>query len=397
MTTNPTWHRDTHLIREGVQRTENLETSEALFLTSGYVYDSAEQAAAAFKGEVDNFIYSRYGNPTLKALEDRLAKLEGAEACRACGTGMAAIFSSLACQLSAGDRVVASRALFGACHAILTKILPRWGIDVELVDGRDQTAWERALQVPTKVVFLESPSNPVLHLVDIQAVSKLAHAAGALVIVDNVFATPVHQSPLALGADIVTYSTTKHIDGQGRLLGGAVLGKKAFIEDVFLPFYRQTGAAMSPFNAWVMLKALETLSLRVDAQTKTAAKIAAAVKTHPAVLSLSYPGDDSHPQYELACRQMSGSGTLMAFEVEGGRDGAFRFLNALSLIDISNNLGDAKSLACHPASTTHMNLSEEDRAALEIQEGHIRLSVGLEHSDDLIADVMQALDHTANR
>ena len=397
MTTNPSWHKDTHLIREGVQRTENLETSEALFLTSGYVYDSAEQAAAAFKGETDNFIYSRYGNPTLKALEDRLARLEGAEACRVCGTGMAAIFSSLACQLSAGDRVVASRALFGACHAILTKILPRWGVDVELVDGRDQAAWEQALQLPAKIVFLESPSNPVLHLVDIQAVSALAHAAGALVIVDNVFATPVYQSPLALGADIVTYSTTKHIDGQGRLLGGAVLGKKTFIEEVFLPFYRQTGAAMSPFNAWVMLKSLETLRLRVDAQTQSAEKIAAAVKTHPAILSLSYPGDDSHPQYELARRQMSGPGTLMAFEIKAGRDGAFRFLNALSLIDISNNLGDSKSLACHPASTTHMNLSDEDRADLEIHEGHIRLSVGPEHSDDLIADVIQALDHSISR
>ena len=397
MNKNTSWHRDTNLIREGVNRTDNLETSEALFMTSGYVYDTAEQAAAAFKGETDNFVYSRYGNPTLQALEARLAKLEGAEACRVCGTGMAAIFSSLACQLSAGDRVVASQALFGACHAILTKILPRWGVDVELVDGRDLAAWTAALAKPTKIVFLESPSNPVLHLVDIQAVSTLAHAAGAQVIVDNVFATPVFQSPLALGADIVTYSTTKHIDGQGRLLGGAVLGTTAFIEEIFLPFYRQTGAAMSPFNAWVMLKSLETLALRVEAQTKTAKAIAAVLKAHPAVLSLSYPGDSSHQQYELACRQMSGPSTLMAFEVEGGKDGAFRFLNALKLIDISNNLGDSKSLACHPASTTHMNLSEGERQRLEIYEGHVRLSVGLEHADDLISDLTQALDACIQR
>lgn len=392
MSKDTSWHRDTHLIREGVKRTDNLETSEALFMTSGYVYDSAEQAAAAFRGETDNFVYSRYGNPTLKALEARLAKLEGAEACRVCGTGMAAIFSSMACQLSAGDRVVASRALFGACHAILTKILPRWGVDVELVDGRDLSAWKQALSRPAQLVFLESPSNPVLHLVDIRAVSALAHAAGAKVIVDNVFATPVFQSPLALGADIVTYSTTKHIDGQGRLLGGAVLGTTAFVEEVFMPFYRQTGAAMSPFNAWVMLKSLETLALRVEAQTRTARAVAEAVKAHPAILSLSYPGDASHPQYELAGRQMSGPSTLMAFEVNGGREGAFRFLNALGLIDISNNLGDSKSLACHPASTTHMNLTEDDRQMLEIREGHVRLSVGLEHADDLIRDLMQALD-----
>ena len=397
MSKDTSWHRDTHLIREGVDRTNNLETSEALFMTSGYVYDSAEQAAAAFKGEADNFVYSRYGNPTLRALEARLAKLEGAEACRVCGTGMAAIFSSLACQLSAGDRVVASRALFGACHAILTKILPRWGVEVEMVDGRDLAAWEAALATPANIVFLESPSNPVLHLVDIQSVSALAHAAGAKVIVDNVFATPVFQSPLALGADIVTYSTTKHIDGQGRLLGGAVLGTTAFIEDIFLPFYRQTGAAMSPFNAWVMLKSLETLALRVEAQTKTAQAVATALKAHPAVMSLSYPGDPSHPQYDLACRQMSGPSTLMAFELKGGKSGAFGFLNALKLIDISNNLGDSKSLACHPASTTHMNLSDDERQRLEISEGHVRLSVGLEHADDLISDIIQALDACTGR
>jgi len=392
MSKSEDWHRDTALIRSGINRTVYQETSEALFMTSGYVYETAEQAAAAFRGETGNFVYSRYGNPTLLALEQRLAKLEGAEACRVCSTGMAAIFASMACQLSAGDRVVASRALFGACHAILTKILPRWEVEVELLDGRDLNAWKEALAQPAKLVFFETPSNPVLHLVDIEAVTALAHAAGAKVIVDNVFATPLYQSPLALGADIVTYSTTKHIDGHGRLLGGAVLGKTAFIEDVFGPFYRQTGASMSAFNAWVMLKSLETLALRVEMQTKTAKQLTENIKHHPAVLSLSYPGDRSHPQYELASRQMSGSSTLFAFEVKGGRNGAFKFLNALKLIDISNNLGDSKSLACHPSSTTHMNLSEDDRQILEINEGHIRLSVGLEHADDLTADIEQALD-----
>ena len=386
------WHRDTALIRSGINRTGYQETSEALFMTSGYVYETAEEAAVAFKGKTDNFVYSRFGNPTLWALEDRLAQLEGAEACRVCSTGMAAIFASMACQLSAGDRVVASRALFGACHSILTKILPRWGVEVELVDGRDLNAWKVALSQPAKLVFFETPSNPVLHLVDIEAVSLLAHVAGAKVIVDNVFATPLFQSPLALGADIVVYSTTKHIDGQGRLLGGAVLGKTDFIEEVFLPFYRQTGAAMSAFNAWVMLKSLETLALRVEMQTRTATLLVETIKQHSTLETVSYPGDPAHPQYALASRQMSGASTLIAFEVKGGRKGAFQFLNALKLIDISNNIGDSKSLACHPASTTHMNLSEDERLMLEISEGHVRLSVGLEHADDLAADILQALD-----
>ena len=286
---------------------------------------------------------------------------------------------------------MSSRALFGACHAILTKILPRWGVDVELVDGRDLSAWKTALSQPAKLVFFETPSNPMLHLVDIEAVSILAHAAGAKVIVDNVFATPLFQSPLALGADIITYSTTKHIDGQGRLLGGAVLGKADFIEEVFLPFYRQTGAAMSAFNAWIMLKSLETLALRVEKQSRTAAQLTETIKQHPSVLSLSYPGDPTHPQYALASRQMSGPSTLIAFEVRAAKWG-IPVLNALKLIDISNNLGDSKSLACHPASTTHMNLSEDERQLLEISEGHVRLSVGLEHADDLAADILQALD-----
>ncbi len=360
-------------------------------MSSGFVYSSAEEAAAAFRDEADVFVYLRYGNPTVKMFEDRLALLEGAESCRATGSGMAAVFGAMACQLEAGDRVVASRALFGACHAILTKILPRWCIKTVLIDGTDLSAWETALAEPTKLVFLESPSNPVLDLVDIKAVATLAHNAGALVIVDNVFASPLYQKPLALGADVVVYSTTKHIDGQGRLLGGAVLGKRSFVEDVFLPFYRQTGAAISAFNAWVMLKSLETLPLRVVAQSETAAKIVDWLFQHPNIKKISYPGHASHPQHDLAKEQMSGFGSLLAFEVAGGESAAFTVLNNLHLIDISNNLGDCKSLACHPCTTTHSNMSPEDRACLGISDGHIRLSVGLDDADDLIEDLDQAL------
>ena len=381
----------TKLVRGGQNRSENRETSEALYMTSGFVYDSAEQAAAAFRDEIDTFVYSRYGNPTVKMFEQRLALLEGAEACRATGTGMAAVFGALACQLKSGDRVVASRALFGACHAILTKILPKWGVETELIDGTDLAAWKAALKTPVKLVFLESPSNPVLELVDIAAVCDLAHDAGALVLVDNVFASPLYQRPLELGADIVIYSTTKHIDGQGRLLGGAVLGKASFVEDVFLPFYRQTGAAISAFNAWVMLKSLETLPLRVAAQAENAGHAAAFLHEHPRVKSISYPGHESHPQHDLAKRQMSGFGNMLAFEIDGDQAAAFRFLNALALIDISNNLGDSKSLACHPFTTTHANLTDDDRASLNITPSHIRLSVGLEDKIDLIADLESAL------
>ena len=381
----------TKLVRGGLARSEFQETAEALYLTSGYVYESAEEAEAAFNGDADRFVYSRYGNPTVQMLEERMALLEGAEACLATGTGMSAIFATMACQLKTGDRVVASRALFGACHAILTKILPQWGVDVELVDGRDLGAFATALAKPTKIVFLESPSNPVLHLVDIKQVSLLAHKAGARLIVDNVFASPLYQKPLEMGADIVCYSATKHIDGQGRVLGGLVLGDAGFIHDELLPFYRQTGAAISPFNAWVLLKSLETLPLRVEAQTKSATAIADVLYNHDKITSLSYPGHKTHAQYELAQKQMSGAGSLLAFEVKGGKSAAFAFLNALKLIDISNNLGDSKSLACHPASTTHMNIGLEERAKLEISDGHIRLSVGLEDTADLIADIKQAL------
>lgn len=384
------WHPDTKLIRAGLKRSSHKETAEALYMNSGFVYDSAEEAAAAFAGENENYVYSRYGNPTVEMFEDRLAALEGAEACKATGTGMAAVFAALACQLEAGDRLVASRALFGACHAVVSKILPKWGIESVLIDGTDLTAWAQALSKPTKLVFLESPSNPLLQLVDIEAVAKLAKQAGAKMVVDNVFATPLYQSPLALGADIVTYSTTKHIDGQGRLLGGAVLADQAFIQDIFMPFYRQTGASMSAFNAWVMVKSLETLSLRVAAQTSRAQKIADYLADHPKVTGLFYPGHPSHPQYQLAQKQMRQGGSMIAFEVAGGREAAFQFLNALSLIDISNNLGDSKTLTCHPASTTHMNLTQAERDALGICEGHIRLSVGLEHVDDLLADLKDA-------
>ena len=381
----------TKLVRGGVKRSAHQETAEALFMTSGFVYSSAEEASAAFRDEADVFVYSRYGNPTVKMFEERLALLEGAESCRATGSGMAAVFGAMACQLDAGDRVVASRALFGACHAILTKILPRWGIKTDLIDGTDLSAWETALAEPAKLVFLESPSNPILDLVDINAVATLAHRAGALVMVDNVFASPLYQKPLALGADIVIYSATKHIDGQGRLLGGAVLGRRSYIEGVFLPFYRQTGATISAFNAWVMLKSLETLPLRVTAQSNTAAKIAKWLFQHPNIKKISYPGHASHPQHDLAKQQMSGFGSLLAFEVIGGEAAAFNVLNNLKLIDISNNLGDSKSLACHPYTTTHSNMSQNDRENLGISGGHIRLSIGLEDADDLIEDLDQAL------
>ncbi|MDB2324386.1 O-succinylhomoserine sulfhydrylase [Alphaproteobacteria bacterium] len=390
----PEYRTATNLVRGGLNRSGNRETSEALYMTSGFVYDSAEQAAAAFRDETDNFVYARYGNPTVEMFEQRLAMLEGAEACKATGTGMAAVFAVMACQLEAGDRVVASRALFGACHGILTKTLPKWGIETVLIDGRDPDAWRDALKTPTKLVFFETPTNPLLEIVDIANVSKLAHDAGALVVVDNVFATALHQRPLELGADIVIYSTTKHIDGQGRLMGGAILGTSAFITDVLLPFYRQTGATISAFNAWVMLKSLETLPIRFAAQCKSAATIAAWLDQHPKIATVSYPGLASHPQHDLARRQMSDFGTIMSFRLHGDATdmaGAFAFLNNLSLIDISNNLGDSKSLACHPYTTTHSSLSDGALANLGITGADIRLSVGLEAVEDLIADIDAAL------
>ena len=386
------YRRDTKLVRGGLKRTEFQETSEALFLNSGYVYDSAEEAAAAFTGEADRYVYSRYGNPTVTMLQDRLAMLEGAQACLATGTGMAGVFAALACQLDTGDRVVASRALFGACYAILHDILPRWGITTEFVDGTDLDQWRAALATPAKIVFFESPSNPMLDLVDIEAVAEMAHAAGAKVIIDNVFATPIAQRPLQLGADIVIYSATKHIDGQGRVLGGAVLASEEFIKERMLKFYRQTGPTISPFNAWVLLKSLETLALRVDRQAATALDIASWLQSRTDIVELRYPGLASHPQHGLAKRQMSNGGSLLAFTLAGGQEAAFQMMNRLQLIDISNNLGDSKTLACHPGSTTHSSVSADDRAAMGIADGSIRLSVGLEDIEDLKVDLDQALN-----
>ena len=385
------YRRDTKLVRSGLERSPFQETSEALYLTSGYVYDNAEEAAAAFAGEADRYVYSRYGNPTVTMFQNRLAALEGAEACLATGTGMAGVFAALACQLDTGDRVVASRALFGACFAILNDILPRWGVTTEFVDGSDLDQWRTALSTPAKVVFFESPSNPMLDLVDISAVADMAHSAGAKVIIDNVFATPIAQKPLDLGADIVIYSATKHIDGQGRVLGGAVLADEDFIKERMLKFYRQTGASISPFNAWVLMKSLETIGLRVERQAQTAATLAAWLEAQPGIAEVRYPGLPSHPQYDLAQRQMSNGGTLLTVKLAGGRTSAFATLNALRLIDISNNLGDSKTLACHPASTTHSSVSAEERAAMGIAEGCIRVSVGLEDVEDLKEDLERAL------
>lgn len=385
------WRRSTRLVRTGLARSPNNETAEALYLNSGFVFNSAAEAEAAFKGENDVYMYSRYGNPTVTTFEERLAALEGAEMCRATATGMAAIFSALACQLKSGDRVVAARELFGACHHIVAKILPKWGVETQFVKGTDLEAWKAALSKPANAVLLESPSNPMLDLVDIAAVSDLAHAAGAKVIVDNVFATPLYQSPLELGADVVVYSATKHIDGHGRCLGGAVLGSAAWMNEHFIPFYRNTGPSMSPFNAWVMAKSLETLELRVERMSATAATVADWLAGQSQVLKVRYPGRTDHPQHDLAKRQMRGFGSLVAMEVAGGKTAAFTVLDSLKVIDLSNNLGDAKSLACHPFTTTHAKVPLEEKLDCGITEGAIRLSVGLEHPDDLIEDLAQAL------
>ncbi len=383
------------MVHGGTMRSQYGETDEALFLTSGFVYDNAEQAEATFKGEQVRFQYSRFGNPTVAMFEARLALLEGAEACLATATGMAAVHAAMLSHLKTGDRVVASRALFGSCHWIVSTLLPRYGIETVFVDGGNLNEWRAAFAKPAAMVLLESPSNPMLDLVDIKAVSELAHAAGALVVVDNVFATPLLQKPLELGADIVVYSCTKHIDGQGRVLGGAVLGSQKWVTETLMPFIRNTGPSMSPFNAWILLKGLETLSLRVYASTASATKVADFLAAHPEVSLVRYPTRADHPQYELACQQMTGGGTLVAFEMKGGKAAAFKLMNAFKLIVISNNLGDSKSLATHPATTTHMRIGAEERAKLGIGEGAIRLSVGLEDADDLIDDLAQALAQLA--
>lgn len=381
----------TDLVRGGLERSGWDETAEALILTSGFVYGSAEEAEAAFAGEADRFIYSRYGNPTVRMFEERIRLIEGAEACYATASGMAAVFTSLISLLEAGDRVVAARGLFGSCFLILDELLPRWGIHTTFVDGEDLDAWDRALEDGAKVVFFETPSNPMQGLVDIAAVADLAHARNATVIVDNVFATPILQKPLDLGADVVVYSTTKHIDGQGRTLGGAILGGTDYITEKVQPFIRHTGPALSPFNAWVLVKSLETLDLRVRAEMANAVTLANHVEGSMAVERVWYPYLPSHPQHELAMRQMGGGGTVVTFALAGGKESAFRFLNALDVIDISNNLGDTKSLVTHPASTTHRRLGPEVRRTMGITDGVVRISVGLEAIDDLLADVDRAI------
>ncbi len=385
------WRRRTRLVRGGTRRSEFQETSEGIFATSGYVYKSAEEAEAAFKGENANYIYSRFSNPTVTMFEERMALLEGMPTCRATASGMAAVFASLACLVRAGDRVVASRALFGSCLYVITEILPRYGIAVELVDGTDLGQWEKALAPGVRATFLESPSNPGLEVIDIPAVAELVHRAGGRLIVDNVFASPVLQRPGALGADVVVYSATKHIDGQGRVLGGAILGDPEYMEDHLRMFLRHTGPSLSPFNAWTLLKGLETLELRINAMCRSAGDVARWLAARGGLARVVYPGLSDHPQHALARRQMSDFGTVVGFEVPGGKDGAFRFLNALRLIDISNNLGDAKSLITHPATTTHQRLAEEDRARLGITPGYVRLSVGLEDPEDLKEDLERGL------
>lgn len=385
------WEVATRLVRGGLARSEHGETSEALFLTQSFVYDSPEGAEARFNGEESGFIYARYGSPTVKMFEDRLALLEGAEVCRATASGMAAVHLAMTGLLKAGDHVVAGRALFGSCRWLLSNWAPRFGIETTLVDGPDTEAWRDAVRPNTKLFFLETPANPLLEMCDIAAICEIAHAAGAKVVVDNVFATPLFQAPLKLGADVVVYSATKHIDGQGRVMGGAVLGDKTLIDDAYRDLIRHTGPALSPFNAWVLLKGLETLDLRVRRQTETAAALADLIADHPRVVACRYPGRPDHPQFEMGRRQMTGGGTLVAFDL-GSKASAFRFLNGLSLIDLSNNLGDAKSMATHPCTTTHKAMSEAQRLEIGLTEGWVRLSVGLEGASDLARDISRALD-----
>lgn len=386
-----TWGDATKLVRGGLERTPFGETSEALFLTSGYVYDSPETAEKRFMGEDDGYIYGRYGNPTVSMFEERIALLDGAEACYGVASGMAAVFGALACQLKAGDHIVSSRALFGSCYQVITQILPRFGITYTLVDGGDLVAWAAAFTPQTKCVFLETPSNPTLDIIDIAAVAEIAKNAGAVVVVDNIFATPILQKPLKLGADVIVYSGTKHMDGQGRVLGGAIVSTKKFKEEQLKPFLRHTGPSLSPFNAWVLLKGLETMKLRVEAQSNSAETVAQHLGATKVISRVIYPFLESHPQLALAKKQMSMGGTMVTFEVEGGKDKAFDVLRRLKLVDISNNLGDAKSLMTHPASTTHRNIGPEARAMMGITDGMLRLSVGLEDIKDIIEDLKQAL------
>lgn len=382
----------TRLVHAGTLRSQYAETSEALFLTQGFVYESAEQAEARFKGEDAGFIYSRFSNPTVAMFEQRMAELEGAEAARATASGMAAVTATLIGQLKAGDHVVAAKALFGSCRYVIEELLPRFGVTSTLVDGTELAQWQAAVRPETKVFFLESPTNPTLEILDIEAIAKIAKSAGATLVVDNVFATPLLQSPLKLGADCVVYSATKHIDGQGRCLAGVILASEKFINDHIHTYLRQTGPSISPFNAWVMLKGLETLELRVERQIANAVKVADALAGHAAVERVIYPFRDDHPQAELARRQMRAGGTLVTFEVKGGKAEAFKVANALKITRISNNLGDTKSLITHPSTTTHQRFEEDARLGMGIRQGMLRFSAGIESADDLIADFAQALD-----
>ena len=383
---------ETRLVHSGTLRSQFGETSEALFLTQGFVYDSAEQCEARFKGEDPGFQYSRFSNPNISMFERRMIELEGAEAARATATGMAAVTTAILAPLKAGDHVVASKAMFGSCRYVVEDLLPRYGIQSTLVDGLDLDQWQKAMRPNTRTCFLESPTNPTLDVLDIGAIAAIAHQGGARLIIDNVFATPIWQSPLELGADVVVYSATKHIDGQGRCLGGIILSSEAFIAEHIHTFLRQTGPSISPFNAWVLLKGLETLGIRVRQQTETAAAVADFLAQHPKISRLIYPGRADHPQAATVKKQMRAGSTLIGFEVKGGKAAAFRFLNALKLSRISNNLGDAKSLVTHPATTTHQRLTPEARAELGISEGFVRYSAGLEHRDDLIEDMQAALE-----
>lgn len=391
MTERKKWQTQTRMVHEGAIRSPFGETAEALYLTSGYVYDSAEQAEARFNEEEDGYIYSRFGNPTVRAFETRMMALEGAEDARATATGMAAVTACMMSQLEAGDHIVAARALFGSCRYVVETLMPRFGVECTLVDGRDLDAWKAALRPETKILFLETPSNPVLEIIDIQAVADIAHNHGAQLVVDNVFATPVLQKPLALGADITIYSATKHIDGQGRCLGGIILGREDYVQDQLAGFMRQTGPSLAPFNAWVMLKALETLELRVNAHCDNAETLTQMLSAHQQVERVYYPHDENHPQFELAQKQMTRGSNLIAFDLKGGKADAFKLANGLEIALISNNLGDAKTLITHPATTTHSKLSDAAKAELAIAGGTLRVSVGLEDGQDLLDDFEQAL------
>ncbi len=388
----PQYRPETRLVHAGALRSAYGETSEALFLTQGFVYDSALAAERRFKNEDPGYQYSRFGNPTVEMFERRMAAFEGAEAARATATGMAAVTLALLGQVRAGDHVVAAKAMFGSCRYIVEDFLPRYGVASTLVDGTDLDQWRKAVRPNTRTLFFESPTNPTLEVIDIEAVAKIAHDAGATLVVDNVFSTPLWQKPLDLGADCVVYSATKHIDGQGRCLGGVVLGSEEFIQKHIHILVRQTGPSMSPFNAWVLLKGLETLAVRVERQTDTAAIVATALAGHPKISRLIYPGRPDHPQAALIRKQMRRGSTLVSFELKGGKEAAFRFQDALNLVLISNNLGDAKSLITHPATTTHSRLTPAQRAELGISDGLVRLSVGLEHPDDVVEDLLAALD-----